>query len=172
MKAARAREQNAREKEERLLKNFLGGGFGRYDSFLVYRSFSAEAGTEKLISYLLSAGKTVYLPRVEGKEMAAVPFSARTKVNAFGIEEPEGESVSLDPDVTVLPLLAVDKAGNRVGYGGGYYDKYLARHQTIKIAYGYDFQVVDGVRKEKYDVAADWIVTDKRLIRARGEETS
>lgn len=62
-------------------------------------------------------------------------------------------------------MLAVDEKGNRLGYGGGYYDRYLRLHPSaLRIAYGFDFQVVKSVPKEEHDERVDMIVTDKRVL--------
>lgn len=89
--------------------------------------------------------------------------------NKYGIAEPLGEAYRGRIDVTVLPLLAVDGAGNRLGYGGGYYDKFLSRTQCLKMGYCYDFQVLDRPFScfEAHDVRLDMVVTDRRIIRIK-----
>ena len=73
-----------------------------------------------------------------------------------------------DISVTVLPLLAVDEKGNRLGYGGGYYDKYLALHPaTLKIGYCFDFQILKEIPTTETDVKVDVIVTDQRIIQCK-----
>lgn len=169
MRARRAEIVNRDVKEELLTKNFFQTiermGAGTYRSVFLYLSFSHEAGTDKLLKSLLSQGKTVYCPRVEGKEMDAVLYDENLSLSAFGIREPLGEAFTGDIDVAVVPLLAVDEKGNRLGYGGGYYDKYLSAHpNTLKIGYCYDEQFAREIPVGGKDVKMDAVVTDKRIV--------
>ena len=81
--------------------------FGGADSFFIYNSFASEADTKRIISALVSSGKSVYLPRVDGKFMSAVPYG-NLKKGAFGIGEPTGQAFNGDVDVTVIPLLGIN----------------------------------------------------------------
>ena len=67
-------------------------------------------------------------------------------------------------DVAVVPFLAVDKCGNRLGYGGGYYDRFLKNTTAKRVAYGYDFQIVNEVPAETWDEKMDVVVTDERIL--------
>lgn len=119
--------------------NFMAA-YGGFDSFLVYNATGAEADTKLIIGELLAADKRVYLPRVEGDGIVAVPYG-ETKKGAFGIEEPVGQAYTGEIDVTVTPLLAVNESGYRIGYGGGYYDRYFKSHRTLRVGLGYAFQI-------------------------------
>lgn len=166
MKKRRGENENRDVKEDLLLGHFLSSGAADKESFFVYLSFSSEAPTDKLIAYLVAAGKKVYCPRVEDGEMAAVIFGEDFTLSRYGIREPVGEPFGGEIDVAVLPLLAVDERGARLGYGGGYYDRFLkGRPIGLKIAYCYDFQLVREVPEEEHDERADMIVTDKRIYR-------
>ena len=169
MKRRRGENENRDVKESLLVENFFAGGFAEKESFFVYLSFSSEAPTDKLISRLLKAGKTVYAPRVEGRDMEAVLFGEDFTLSERGIREPVGQAYRGKIDVAVLPLLAADERGGRLGYGGGYYDRFLRAHpETLAVAYCFDFQLVREVPCEPHDKRADWIVTDKRIIEVRG----
>ena len=81
-----------------------------------------------------------------------------------------GEKFDGDVDIVVLPALAVDENGNRLGYGKGYYDRYLQRHPRSKtVAFCYDFQIVQKVPCEAWDKRVDAIVTDKRVLKIAKE---
>ena len=169
MRARRSEVVNRDVKEELLTENFFQAiermGAGTYRSVFLYLSFSHEAGTDKLLQSLLEKGKTVYCPRVEGKEMEAVLYGEDLSLSAYGIREPLGKAFEGDIDVAVVPLLAVDERGNRLGYGGGYYDKYLSAHKnTLKIGYCYDEQIVRELPVDGNDVRMDAVVTDKRIV--------
>ena len=150
--------------EDKLLENFINSGMGAYQTYFVYNSFSSEAPTKKLISYLKGEGQRVCLPRVEGKEMVAVLDTGDFFLSGYGIEEPRGEAYAGEIDLCILPMLAVDGQGNRLGYGGGYYDRFLSRRRCVKIAYGYDRQIVERVPSEETDIAADAILTEERFV--------
>ena len=65
----------------------------------------------------------------------------------------------------IMPGLAFDEKKNRIGYGGGFYDKYLERHPGLfKVALAYDFQIYKKLETEQFDIRPDIIVTDKRVI--------
>ena len=98
--------------------------------------------------------------------MQSVKITTNTgfKKSSFGILEPEGEASDIDDFVAIMPCLAVDKYGNRIGYGGGYYDKFLKNKSAFKIALCYDFQFVDKIVSDKHDIKVDCIVTDKQIL--------
>lgn len=131
----------------------------------VYLSFSSEAPTDGLIERLLDDGWKVFCPRTEKDEMYAVEYGEDFYLSDYGIREPCGEAYEKTPTITVIPLLAVDEKGNRLGYGKGYYDKYLKKYpKTKRIGYCFDFQIVKEVPCEENDERLDIIVTDKRIL--------
>ena len=144
-----------------ILDNFINA-FNDYESFFIYNSFSTEASTKLIISALLKAGKKVYLPRVEGGDMVAVPYGKMRK-GAFGIEEPEGQAFTGDAQVTVIPLLAVNHTGFRIGYGKGDYDRYLKGRQTVKVGLGYYFQI-ENFTQDGWDIPLDLFLCEKGII--------
>lgn len=131
--------------------------------FFVYHSFGSEADTHAILARLLAEGKTVCLPRVEGGEMSFVSYEGQAlERGKFGIAEPQGERTSLRPDVVVLPMLAWN-GRFRLGYGGGYYDRFLAGCGALKIGIAYAFQRTEEPFMEEFDVPADILVTDAEI---------
>ena len=131
-------------------------------SFFVYDSFGSEADTHAIIQYLLSAGKTVCLPRICGNDMIAVNYAGGPlKKGAFGLSEPpEGKDVPCE--VALVPLLAVDKEGTRLGWGGGYYDRYFASHEnTFRVGLCFKGQIADRLPREEHDMRLHAIVTEE-----------
>lgn len=158
LRGAMSPEERARA-DKLITENFMRA-YGGYNSFFIYYSFGTEADTTVIISALLSAGKRVLLPRVEGDYMTAVPYG-RLKRGRFGTQEPEGEAFEGFADVTVVPLLAVNARGVRLGYGGGFYDRYLENAPTLKVGLGYAFQLSGENFGEEWDVPLDAFVSDK-----------
>ena len=137
------------------------------ERYFVYRSFRTEADTAELIAALLAQNKRVLVPRVAGADMLAVPYSARTRPSRFGTEEPtEGEDEPCE--LAVAPLLAVDCEGYRLGYGGGYYDRYFAAHPNVlRVGICYAGQVVPRLPRSKQDIPLHAIVTEAGVVHVR-----
>ncbi len=149
-----------------ILDNFISAlAEGGQESFFVYNSFGTEASTQLIIKRLLRLGKAVYLPRVEGENIVPVRFCGGDTLEggAFGIQEPRGQAFDGLIDVTVVPLLAVNGAGYRVGYGGGYYDRYLRRTETKRVGLGYRFQLEE-FENDCWDEPLDMFVCEKGIF--------
>ena len=91
------------------------------------------------------------------------PFS----INKYGIPEPISKKIRY-PDILLVPLLAFDKSLNRVGYGGGFYDRYIKRmknrKKTISIGLAYSFQKVREIKSNKNDMKLDFVITEKNIF--------
>ena len=174
-KKRRADNCNRDVKEELLIEHFYQAvfcekaGAGMKRNFFIYLSFGLEAPTDKLISRLKEDGHRVYCPRIEEGEMIAVEHNEEFTLSHFGIREPMGERYEGEIDVAVVPFLAVDEEGNRLGYGKGYYDRFLKNSKALRVAYGYDFQIVQLVPAQPWDEKMDVIVTDEKIIKVERE---
>ena len=95
-------------------------------------------------------------------------FSEPLKINRYGIPEPEAKNI-VYPDVLLIPLVAFDKNLNRLGYGGGYYDRLIEKlskkKNIIKIGLAFSIQEIDKVPTNMYDQKLDYIVTNKHTIK-------
>jgi 5-formyltetrahydrofolate cyclo-ligase len=120
-----------------------------------------------LLLRLHGEGHGLGLPVMQGKGLPLV-FRAWAPGDAmgeatWGIAEPLPDKPVLDPDVVLVPLLAFDDAGYRLGYGGGFYDRTLARLRAIKpvvaVGIAYDELKVDAVPHQSYDERLDWVLT-------------
>lgn len=147
-----------------------------------YVSFRSEPDTYEIIKNAFEAPKRVYVPRVMGREMQFYQIEDLKGLIAgsFGIAEPGPENnrafiadkkAAFDEqrktNLMLLPGLAFDFFGNRIGYGGGYYDRYLQAHRHTGfylIALAYDFQLLDSIEAQEHDAAADMIITPTRTI--------
>ena len=104
------------------------------------------------------------LRKSESDDMVTVPYGP-LKEGRFGIPEPCGEAYRGDVEVTVAPLLAVGADGVRLGYGGGYYDRYFARANTLRVGIGYDFQFTEELFSEVWDMPLDAFVSESGVRR-------
>lgn len=150
------------EKDAEIARRFLSSPYAAYESFFVYLSFGAEVDTSGLIKALKRAGKTVCAPRITGKgEMISLPLGENLTKNKFGISEPQaGEEITCV--VAVTPLLASDRQGYRLGYGGGYYDRYFALHpEILRVGLMYAGQAADSFPHEETDLPLDAVVTEE-----------
>ncbi len=135
-------------------------------SLYAYLSFNQEVRTNPIIERAWADGKRVAVPKVVGDEMVFIwidSFEGLAPQGAFHIMEPieDGPIADDETALILMPGLAFDPEGHRVGYGGGYYDRYLAaqpRHPTVALCY--DFQLYDHLEVDAYDVPVDTIITD------------
>ena len=161
-------QHSAREVADGAVADAVIEAFADKQSFFVYYSYGSEADTHALIGRLLFAGKSVYLPRVEGERIVPVRFYGKEeelKKSPLGISEPTGQAYGGDMDVCITPLLAVNSRGYRLGYGGGYYDRYFAGNKKIlKVGVGYALQYTYEFEEEENDVPLDIFVSERGII--------
>ena len=128
----------------------------------LYHSMKSEVDTKELIKESLELGKKVVLPRIINKNkmiFISVNKDTHYEKNSYGVLEPIGEEES-NIDLIICPGVAFDKDNNRLGYGRGYYDKYLKDKDIYKIGICYKEQVVDKIDIDDFDIKMDMIVTD------------
>ncbi|MCM1438171.1 MAG: 5-formyltetrahydrofolate cyclo-ligase [Roseburia sp.] len=161
-------QHSAREVADGAIADAVLNTLGGLNSFFVYYSFGTEADTHAIISCLIAAGKEVYLPRVEGNEIVPVRYlGGETNLvkNRYGIPEPQGQAFNGQIDVCITPLLCVNSRGYRLGYGGGYYDRYFARTpQILKAGIGYFLQLTDEFCEDVFDKPLDLFVSERGII--------
>lgn len=128
-----------------------------------YLPYNQEVRTVPLLEQALRDGKRVAVPKIYGEEMKFIYLDDLSKVekSSFGIPEPVlDEPIADDTTALVLmPGLAFTKAGDRMGYGGGFYDKFLSSepdHPTVALCY--DFQIVDEIPTAEYDIPVDLVL--------------
>jgi 5-formyltetrahydrofolate cyclo-ligase len=140
------------------------------DSVFLFLSFGSEINTNIIIQNALDHNKRVFLPKVVGEniELFEVENFENLKRSKYGILEPNAHCKRIDNcgiDFILMPGLAFDQSGGRVGYGGGFYDRYISSlpkdEEIAKVAIAYDFQIVDHVPMSKYDIPVDRIIVDE-----------
>ena len=134
-----------------------------------YLALASELDVGALLHKALALGKTVALPRVLGDRLVFHAWQGQTvdlKRSTLGIAEPEASAPLCPPtqlELLLLPALAVDESGGRLGYGGGFYDRLLGTSfGATTIAVAYDFQLVPNVPMGAGDVRVQGVVTDQR----------
>ena len=145
----------------------------RGDVVSAYWPLRDELDIRKLLTALHAEGMHCALPVVAGKAKPLVfrrwrPGDALVSAS-FGLAEPSPDARALDPRVLLVPLLAVDAAGNRLGYGAGYYDRTLqalrARGPVVAVGIAFEAQRVTAVSADGYDQKLDWLVTEQSVTR-------
>ena len=128
-----------------------------------YLPYNQEVRTVPMLQRALEDGKRVAVPKVYGDEMRFIYLEDLTQVEKsdMGIPEPVADGpVADDPEALVLmPGLAFDKEGNRIGYGGGFYDKFLEKepnHPTVALCYA--FQMVEQLQTQEHDIPVDLVL--------------
>ncbi len=147
-----------------------GLDFLRLKAEAVVSGFAAirdEINPAPLMVWLQAEGFRLALPVMQGRDKPLLMRSwspgDMMAPAAWGIAEPLDDKPTLEPDVVLVPLLAFDERGHRLGYGGGFYDRTLRRLRKLKpivaVGLAYDEQKVDAVPAESYDEKLDWVLT-------------
>ena len=141
------------------------------DVIYPYIAYNQEVLTDEIIEDAFKSGKKVAAPRVCGDHMDFhyITDLEHFELSEFNIPEPLATAeVANDPRVLIImPGVAFDPNLNRIGYGGGFYDKYLANHPDVlftKVAITYDFQIVDELPTEPHDYKVDMVVTPTKVL--------
>ena len=159
------------ELNTRIFKNLLELNIWEKSCYHLYLSneINNEAATGEIINLLFKKHKRVFVPKIQGSNLMNIEIDNNTNysLNYLGIKEP---IISNQKDTNLLevifvPLLVFDKLGHRVGYGGGYYDKFLGniKDDILKIGLSL-FEPIDKIQDiEKHDISLDYTITPKRV---------
>ena len=146
--------------------------YKKFKSVMFFVSINSEVNTHEMIRKAIGY-KTVLVPKVLHHEIEPsliIDFDNLIPTGKFGIPEPiEIMKVAhKNIDLILVPGIAFDEGGHRIGYGLGYYDRFLAKvPKAVKIGLCFDFQIVDKIPREEHDVQVDFIVTEKRIIECK-----
>lgn len=153
------------EKKSKQIHNnlFLLKEWQNAKNIFCYYSIGKEVETHNLLKI---QEKNWYLPRIEGNELLICPYkNSHLKENKYKIPEPTTKAVENNKiDLIIIPALAADKRGYRIGYGGGYYDRFLSKckNQT-RIILIYSELIFESIEKEVFDEKCDIIVTENEI---------
>jgi 5-formyltetrahydrofolate cyclo-ligase len=172
------------ERSGRVQDRFLAlGPYRESAEVAIYAPTRREVGTERIFSAARAGGKRVSFPRVRAstRELQFFPVEQWSDLapGSFGVLEPRmTETGAVDPrsiDVIAVPGVAFDAVGHRLGYGGGYYDRFLSdpvSRPRCVVGLGFDFQVVEALPSEPSDAPMDWVVTESWAYPREGAGSS
>ena len=156
---------------KRIFKNLLELNIWEKSFYHLYLSneINNEVETDEIVNLLFMKNKRVFVPKILGKDLLNIEIDNNTNysLNQLGIREPisSNQKDANLLEVIFVPLLIFDKLGHRVGYGGGYYDKFLEniKDDVLKIGLSL-FDPIDEIQDiEKHDISMDYIITPKRV---------
>ena len=161
--------KEVKEKSRKIQKKVLEV-IGEDDTVMSYVSYRNEVETYLLIEKLLHRKQVLAVPKVSGAEIKAYRIESMEELeeNSRGIREPEkAEEISKTCiDTCIVPGVKFDIKGNRIGYGKGYYDRFLENFQGQKIGPTYQKLMEEKIPSDKWDIAMNKIVTEEKVIGA------
>ena len=137
--------------------------FKNASNIMLFYPLEKEINLLPLLDY---KDKNFYLPRMNGKNLECCPYKKGDNlvIKKYNIKEPTTECVSYTKlDLIIIPALAIDKYGNRLGYGGGFYDRFLAYIKSIKIVPIAEKLIFESIPHESFDIKFDYFVTEKKV---------
>lgn len=151
------------------------GLFNRAANIAFYLPNDGEISTHPTLKLAFRSGMKCYAPKVEGQHrmhFRKIALHASLATNLYGIAEPSKCAALISPhnlQAILLPLVAFDGVGNRIGMGGGYYDRLLASlrnkaQKPLLIGLAYSAQQTSKITEDAWDISLDYIVTEKRII--------
>ena len=160
-------EKERRDAAQRVFETLeRSAAFMLADRILMYHSLPDELSTHEFIDKW-SGRKRFFLPRVNGVNLELLPYGRTAlRLGAFQIEEPQGDEVTPAElmELIVVPGVAFDRRGNRIGRGKGFYDRLLTETKATTVGVGYDFQLLDEVPADVHDAPLDMITTETARI--------
>lgn len=140
-----------------------------HQTIALYAAFNHEVDTYGIMETLFwDKHYTICLPKIKGDTMEFYVITGfdQLQPGVMGILEPTGnQKISADEiDVVIIPILVFNQNGYRIGYGGGYYDRFLAKVSPVKIGIAYSFQETDVLFQEDHDIPCDVIITENAIF--------
>ncbi|HOJ50647.1 MAG TPA: 5-formyltetrahydrofolate cyclo-ligase [Spirochaetota bacterium] len=159
------------KKSEDIIKNLIKQPFFNYhSSIFLYSSFLNEVKTDSLLKISGIKGKKIGLPLIRNNNIVpGLILKREFKKGKFNIIEPvtDKEFVFDEKTIIIIPLIIFDINCNRIGFGKGYYDRFLKKVKGLKLGFAYELQKVKEIKKKYYDIPLDIIVTEKKIIRRK-----
>lgn len=134
----------------------------------IYLAFRDELSLEVLSARFLADGVQISAPSIDFDKKVQVfrEYNTQTKLqkNRYGIIEPSVDAPVLEPTIVIIPMVAFDRQRNRLGYGGGYYDKYLENKDVLKVGVAFSSQEMDHIPSDPHDIRMDKIITEDFVL--------
>lgn len=163
----RKAEHTAEEKAEmsaRICRQVLTDPhWAKANTVFLYHALTDEVDTTILIDAAMQEGKTVLLPVIDGDDLRLKIHTGATQAGSYSIQEPIGEEFTCYKEITlaIVPGMAFDKKGNRLGRGRGFYDRTLPKlAEAYKIGLCFPFQFLESIPCEAYDIKMDAVLYD------------
>lgn len=141
--------------------------FQHAQKVFIFISKYPEPFTRDIIAFCFMSKKEVYVPFMRNGEMLITRYYPTDEliVGNFGIKEPiNAESIEIQPDVAIVPMVAYDDNKNRLGHGKGHYDKYFSKNEVYKIGICFSRYGIPNIDVEEHDVPMDLIVTEEGYV--------
>ncbi len=170
-------ENEVKEKSKIIIDKLMNTEeFKKAENLMVFLSFDNEVYTFDLIEKAINMGKKVIVPYTVKDTCEIIPtllnnIEEDLEISSYGYMEPRKDKIQPileeNIDLTVVPGLAFDINMNRIGFGKGYYDRYLikTKKEAKNIAIAYDYQVLEEIPSEFFDVKMDYIITEEKIYK-------
>lgn len=150
--------------------------FCQAETILFYLAMKDEVQTEKMIEESLQKGKRVVAPSINWQRKEILPSEIKdltkdVEIGVLEIPQPKNNLYSpfspVNIDMVIVPGVVFDRKGNRLGFGGGFYDRFLGKlsDKTELIALAFELQLVDNVPSQSHDIAVDYLITERGIIK-------
>lgn len=160
-------EYTIKEKSNQIINNLLKSDlYKNASSIFIYVSKNKEVDTRDFIEKALADGKKIYVPKIKSREIIAVKLNdiSELEVGRFDIPTSMSEDSITNPDLTICPGLSFDDDKNRLGFGGGYYDRFLAKNQGIKIGLMISEFASSKIPTDSWDIKMDYVITEDEIF--------
>ena len=163
--SAELRDISSGQVHENLKKNL---SFINAQNIACYFPIGSEVNTHDIMLGILKQGKNLLLPRIidDDIEFYIVSDLEKLEKGSFEIMEPKDNCKKAEKiDCVLIPTVGVSKLGTRLGYGKGYYDRFLASTDAVKISLTYSKQIIKSIPSDSHDIKMDWIVTEDENVK-------
>lgn len=160
-------EYTIKEKSNQIIDRLLNSDlYKNSKSIFVYISKNKEIDTKDFIEKALADGKKIYVPKIKDKKMLAVKLNSILELTKgdFDIPTSMNDDTITNPDLTICPGLSFDDDKNRLGYGGGFYDRFLSENQTTKVGLMIKEFGSYKIPTDPWDIKMDYIITEDKIF--------